>query len=308
MNKIRDMVILARPAHWTKNVFVLLPIVTAGRFASASAWVAIGLAAAAFCLASSGIYVLNDIADRVADRLHPRKKDRPLAAGRIGLATAAVEAIVLIAAGAAVASAANWLVVLTVAAYLALQIAYSSLLKRKMFLDVICVALGFVLRAVAGAVALGVAISPWLFVCTFTLCMFMGFCKRSNEIAGMGDSARAERHRPTLAGYTPQLLTHLITLSGAVAVIGFLMYASSAQTIARFGTDYLIYTLPIMSYAVFRFAMLSMRAAYADPTDLIVRDRPFQLTVLLWLACMVVVIRWGPDIQQWSAQVARRIS
>ncbi|HUS46671.1 MAG TPA: hypothetical protein VM098_01020, partial [Phycisphaerae bacterium] len=106
-------------------------------------------------------------------------------------------------------------------------------------------------------------------------------------------------HRPTLAGYAPELLTHLITLSAGVAVVSFLAYASSPATVGRFGTDYLIYTIPLVTYGIFRFAMLSMRGLYADPTDLMLRDRPFQLTAVLWIAAAAAIIQWGRALKAW---------
>ena len=281
---------LARPRHWVKNVIVLLPVVFARQMGSASAWWRAGVAAAAFCCAASAVYAFNDVMDRREDRYHPSKRDRPVASGRIGVGAATVESAVLVVFAVLVGLLANRLVLLTVLAYLVLQLAYSAFLKHKMLLDVICIALGFVLRAVAGAVAIEVSVSPWLVVCTFTICLFVGFCKRRNEIADLGGHEAAGNHRRTLSGYTPELITHLITLSGAVAIVSFVLYATSSRTVAHLGTHALVYTLPLVVYGVCRFAMLSMRAVYDDPTDLILRDRPFQATVALWVGCVVVVV------------------
>jgi len=296
---IVQMIRLARPRHWVKNVIVLFPIVFARQMDRAEAWAEILLASAAFCLASAAGYVVNDIRDRRADRLHPAKKDRPLASGAVGVRIARIEAAILAAAAVAMSAVLGPIFAGMIVAYLLLQAAYTHLLKRKMLVDVIAIAMGFVLRAAGGAVAIGVEISPWLFVCTFTLCLFMGFCKRCNETATLADGQRAGSHRRTLGGYTPELLTHLITLSGAIAVISFLLYASSGLTVERFGTIYLIYTTPVVIYGVFRFAMLSMQGHYADPTDLILRDKPFQATVALWMAAVVVIVLRGRVIQEW---------
>jgi len=218
-----------------------------------------------------------------------------------------VTAVALALAAAAVAACVNWAVLLVVLMYLVLQLGYTYFLKQKMLADVLCIALGFVLRAVGGAVAIGVEISPWLFVCTLTICLFMGFCKRCNEIATAGQAAKAELHRPVLVGYSSELLTHLITVSAGIAIVAFLIYATSARTVDQkhLGTDYLIYTLPLFIYGVFRFAMLSMMGAYSDPTALFLRDRPMQLTVLLWIAALVAIVRWGKDLQRWLGEFAR---
>lgn len=293
------MIRLARPGHWIKNVLVLFPVVFAMRTDEISAWRLAGLATVAFCLASSAIYIFNDIRDRTADRLHPKKKDRPLAADRISVGAAAVEAICLLTGGIVVAMLVNNLLSAIVIIYVLLQFAYSMLLKHKVIVDVICIALGFVLRAVGGAVAIGEEVSSWLFVCTFTLCLFMGFCKRCNELVTLTEPHKASEHRKSLAAYSSELLTHLITLSAGVAVVAFLLYASNERTIQNFGTNYLMYTLPVVVYGITRFAMLSMKGVYADPTDLFLRDRPFQLTVVVWFAAVVVVIRWGIDLKHW---------
>jgi 4-hydroxybenzoate polyprenyltransferase len=299
VEKIRYLVQLARPKHWVKNLIVLFPVVFAVRAGDVEAWALAALAMAAFCMASSFVYVINDIQDRQRDRCHPLKKDRPLAAGRLGLRAALVEAGVLLAAAAALALPAGRMVLLVTAAYVLLQLSYTFFLKRKMIVDVVCIALGFVLRASAGAVAIHAAVSPWLIICTFTICLFMGFCKRRNELATFGDSVMANRHRPTLAGYTPELLTHLITLSAAVAIISFLLYASHPDTVKHFGTIYMVYTLPAVIYGICRFAMLSMEGKYADPTDLIVRDWPFQAALGAWSVAAVIIILWGKEIQAW---------
>ncbi len=300
---LKDTVQIARPGHWVKNLFVLFPVIPALRIHDTYAWLSAGIAAAAFCLVASAGYIFNDIRDRVSDRLHPRKKDRPLAAGRVTARAAGVEAAVLLALGVAAAATVNVVVLSIVLAYVVLQAAYSAWLKQRMLVDVICIAMGFVLRAVAGAAAIPVAISPWLFVCTFTICLFLGFCKRCNEVVTLRGSAPAGDHRRTLARYTPELLTHLITLSGAVAVVAFLLYATNVRTIQHFGTDYLVYTLPLVIYGVFRFAMLSMAGRYADPTDLILHDRMFQLALVAWTNAAILVIRWGPGIRDWLARL-----
>jgi 4-hydroxybenzoate polyprenyltransferase len=299
MTKTTAMIRLARPGHWIKNAVVLFPVLFAMRAGDASAWRSAGLAAGGFCLISSAIYIFNDMRDRTADRLHPRKKDRPLAAGRIGLVAASLEAICLLVGGLVVSLLVNDLLPVVLLVYVLLQFAYTLLLKHKVIIDVICIALGFVLRAVAGAIAIGVEISPWLFVCTFTICLFMGFCKRCNELATLAEPKRASGHRKALAAYSSELLTHLITLSAGVAVVAFLLYASNDRTVAHFKTDYLMYTLPIVVYGITRFAMLSMKGIYADPIDLFLNDRPFQLTVAVWFALVVVIIQWGVELKNW---------
>ena len=296
---LANMIRLARPRHWIKNLVVLMPIVFGMRLFDIQAWRQAGLATIAFCLASSFAYILNDIKDRRSDKEHPKKKDRPLASGRIGVGTAVVESLVFLVLAFLLAGALSSILMIIVAIYVLLQISYSLFLKQKALIDVICIALGFVLRTASGAVAIGVEVSPWLFVCIFTICLFMGFCKRYSEVVTLGDLASAKNHRPTLIAYTPELLTHLVTISAGIAVIAFLIYGLSERTINQFGTDYFIYTLPVVVYAVFRFAMLSMSGSYAGPTELILRDRPFQVTIVIWAVLMIVIIICGKDLQNW---------
>ncbi len=290
---------LARPGHWIKNVLVLLPVIFALRMGDAEAWVLALMAAGAFCLVSSSVYIVNDISDRLRDRMHPAKRNRPLAAGDVSVRAAYIESVVLLVGSAAMALATRRALLSVIAAYVLLQTAYTFVLKHRMILDVICIALGFVLRAVAGAVAIGAVISPWLVVCTFTACLFMGFCKRRNEQATLAHTEAAHDHRNTLAGYTGDLLTHLITLSAAIAVVSFLLYASSQRTISHIGTISLVYTLPLVVYAVFRFAMLSMRGRYSDPMDILVHDLPLQLTAAAWLAAAGAIVHWGQELGRW---------
>ncbi len=298
-NLIREVILLARPKHWIKNAVVLLPVLFGMKMNDGSAWIAAGLATMAFCLVSSFAYVVNDLRDVNSDRLHPIKKDRPLAAGRLSIGAAGVEAIALLCGGLVVASAVRPILLVVVGLFAAVQIAYSLLLKHWVLLDVIAIAVGFVIRAAGGAVAIHVQRSPWLFICMFTLCMFMGFCKRYNELAMFSDPQQAGSLRTTLLSYTMPLLTHLITLSAGIAVVGFLLYGLSDSTVEHFGTDYFVYTLPVVVYGVFRFAMLSMQGTHADPTEIFLRDRPFQATVVLWIAMAVVIIGWGKEIQGW---------
>ncbi len=296
---LKHAIRLARPEHWIKNIIVLFPVVFARREDDPQAWSSAALASVAFCLASSASYIFNDIFDRDKDRLHPRKSGRPLAAGQISLLAAAAEAALLFVAAVAVAWTVNQIVLGIIVAYLLMQLVYTLWLKQKMLVDVICIAMGFVLRAAAGAVAIPVEDSPWLFVCTFTICLFMGFCKRCNELATLAVREEARQHRRTLGGYSPELLTHLITLSAGVAIVAFLLYASSNRTVNNLGTNYLIYTLPAVVYGISRFAMLSMKGVYSDPTALILRDRPFQYTMAIWFATVIAIIFWGHDVERW---------
>lgn len=297
---VKEIIELARIRQWIKNIVVLLPVVFGMQMAQCCAWSSALVAALAFCFVSSFAYIINDIQDADSDRSHPDKKNRPLASGRVSVSSAAVWAVLFLVAGLLLAlGVSSFFLVIIVAVYALLQLGYTFVFKRVVLIDVICIALGFVLRAVAGAVAIKVAISPWLFICVFTLCLFVGFCKRYSELIKIGDAAAAGNHRNTLLSYTPELLTHMITVSAGIAIIAFLLYSVNERTVANFGTNYFIYTLPIVIYAIFRFAMLSMKGSYADPTDLILHDRPFQITIAIWIVSVLCIINRGPALREW---------
>ncbi len=294
-----DIARLLRPQHWVKNVVVLFPVPLAQMYADPDAWAAAVWAMAAFCLASSAAYIINDLRDREADRHHPHKRDRPLASGRINapLALAVAGGCVF---AALVMGAMSLGLLLVLGMYLVLQVAYSLGLKRVMLVDVMCIAAGFVLRADAGATVIGAEVSPWLIICTFTLCLFMGFCKRQGELKAINDLPTAGEHRPTLLHYTPQLLGQLVAISAAVSVVAYISYTLHPRTVEVMGDHYLmIYTVPMVIYGVFRFAMLTLSGARHDPTDLILNDRPFQLAVVLWCIVTLAIVMWGTDVAPW---------
>ncbi len=297
----RALLRLLRIPHWIKNLIALLPLVFARRLSDPGAWRLALLGTLGLCLASSFIYALNDLLDRERDRHHPHKRNRPLASGEItppqALLLMAALLILLLLLVPQVGPRFAWVV----GGYVGLQLAYNFLIKRWILADVICLAIGFVLRAAGGAVAIEAVVSPWLVICTFSICLFLGFGKRSCEQIALGDAAAKNQHREVLAHYTSDLLTHLLTLSASIAIVSFLLYATSPRTIAEFGTHLFIFTLPFIFYGVFRFAMLCMRGTYSGPTELLLRDRPLQWTVLLWLAVAVLIAYQGRTLEGWMA-------
>jgi 4-hydroxybenzoate polyprenyltransferase len=278
---------LLRPKHWIKNGAVLLPLIMSGNIGNLSAILLALAAAGIFCLLSSAVYAFNDISDIKHDAIHPHKKNRPLVSGRVSVREAIVAGTAAAVTGFICAFIMGSGLPLFAGAYFLLQLLYSFGLKRVVLLDVILIAIGFVFRASAGAVAIGVIISPWLFVCMFTMCMFMGFCKRYGELITLDEASRLQ-HRLSLRDYSIPLLTHLITLSAAVALMGFLAWAMSPETSARIGSDKLVYTFPVITYGTFRFAYISMRADHEGPVEIFLRDKPFMASVIIW--CVIVAI------------------
>ncbi len=293
---------LLRPPQWIKNFFVFAALAFGNAFGKkigAHSAIELSLAAfVAFCLASSAGYIFNDILDRHRDRLHPMKKDRPIASGAVSIGAAVgvllALLVVIVAISLALLPFKFWI---TIAAYGILSVSYSLALKHRMILDVVTIAVLFVLRAVGGAAAIDVVASPWLLICTFMLCLFLGFGKRRCEIAAIGDTHAIRGHRPTLVRYTPHLLTHLLSTSGGMAIITFLLYTLDRNWPTPFEARkaQLVYTLPLVVYGIYRYAMLIELGNATGPTDLIIKDPPFLVAIVLWvvLAALILYTRLG---------------
>jgi decaprenyl-phosphate phosphoribosyltransferase len=290
---MRHYLRLLRPADWIKNTFVFAALVFGKKVEDRAALALSVLAFAAFCLASSAGYVLNDILDRDRDRLHPTKKDRPIPSGAVSIRAAGIMVVVLVFLCVIVCRAALppqfWL---TIGAYVVLTWAYSLALKHRMLLDVIIIGVLFVLRAIGGAEAIGVPYSPWLVICTFMLCLFLGFGKRRCEIAMISNTHAMRGHRPILVRYTPDLLNHLLSTSAGITIITFLLYTLDTSSVSPFeaARHKLIYTLPLVVYGVYRYAMLVELGEVTGPTELMVKDVPFLLTVILWLLSALYIL------------------
>lgn len=290
---LKHYVQLARPHQWIKNLAVFAGPLFALKLGDLhSVWNAV-IAFFGLCLISSAGYAINDVMDRAADARHPHKRHRPVASGVIAPHSAWVFAAVFCLGGMLLVW--RWLppmVGYIVATYLVLILAYSAALKRRPILDVIILAIGFVLRAVAGAEAVEAAVSPWLIVCTFTLCMFLGFGKRRCELATFESREEAGTHRLTLLRYTPELLNHLISVSAGIAIITFLLYTmdTSEKYQPPFQKEYLLYTLPLVAYGLFRYAMLIEFGDRAGPTEIIIKDVPLLLTIGLWGVVAVAIV------------------
>lgn len=291
---------LMRPGQWTKNVFVFAGVVFGQKLADPHSVVLALLGFLCFCLVSSAVYILNDLHDRAEDRLHPTKRTRPLASGQASANAATGLMLLLLVCGGFGAWRLDHGFALVLSVYVVLQAAYTFGLKHVALLDVIVLGTGFVLRAVAGAVLVHVVISHWLVLCTFTLCLFMGFSKRRCELSALAENRHdLARHRKSLVEYTPDLLNHMTTLTAGIAVVSFMLYATDKRTLEVFGTSYLLYTLPLVVYAIFRFALLVEHGRVDGPTAVVLNDRPFQAAIALWVAAVLVIIYRGHALQEW---------
>ena len=278
-----------RPRQWTKNVFVFAALVFGGRlFDVASVLRALG-AFAIFCAAASAVYLANDAADREHDARHPEKSARPVASGRLpvgmALATATALSAVALVASSAVSRGLLWIVL----GYLAMSFAYSAGLKRVFLVDVMIVAFGFVLRAAAGAAALAIEISPWLLCCSFLLALFLALGKRRAELALLGEAAAG--HRAALGDYSVALLDRWITALSGATIVSYALYTQSPRTVEHFGTTNLLYTLPFVVYALFRYQHAVMRdGSGGDPGLALVRNPSLLLALAGWAVTAAIVI------------------
>jgi 4-hydroxybenzoate polyprenyltransferase len=285
---VSAVLVSLRPQQWVKNLFVFGGLIFAQRLFTPSVGPALA-AFAIFCGLSGAIYLLNDVADRHKDRLHPEKRYRPIAAGRLAAGPAVAVAIVLIVIGLAASLRVSPRLALAALGYVVLLVAYSAWLKHVVIVDVLTVAIGFVLRAVAGALAIDVAISGWLLICTILLALFLALGKRRHEVLAL--EASAALHRPILAEYSAGLLDQMIAVVTASTVTAYALYTMSPETVAKFHTQLLPATLPFVLYGIFRYLyLLYHRRLGGNPSEIVIRDRALLINTCLWLATVLLII------------------
>jgi 4-hydroxybenzoate polyprenyltransferase len=286
---VANLIVSLRPDQWTKNLIVFAALIFAVRLLDPAA---LALASAAFlilCVLSGCVYLINDVSDREADRQHPLKRLRPIASGALGAGTALGWAIALGAVALASAFALRPLFGLVAAAYLTLFVLYTHWLKHVVIVDVMSIAIGFVLRAVAGGLVIGVPVSDWLLVCTILGALFLGLAKRRHEITMLGDGASG--HRRILEEYDPYLLDQMIAIVAASTLVAYVIYCASPETAERFGTPLLVLTTPFPIYGIFRYLYLVHRKhGGGSPSDMLLRDRPLLGCVALWGIAVVTII------------------
>jgi 4-hydroxybenzoate polyprenyltransferase len=278
-----------RPQQWTKNLFVFAGLLFSGRLLDRTAWPAAVAAFLIFCGLSGAVYLVNDVLDRAADAQHPLKRLRPIASGALSPGLALGFAVVLAAVCIAGATAVNVGLTITAVSYVALLAAYSAALKHYVIIDVLTLSAGFVLRAVAGAVAIAVPISHWLLVCTTLLALFIGLSKRRHELTLLTGGAAG--HRPILQEYSPYLLDQMISVVTAATLVAYSLYTFSSETAERLGSERLGLTVPFVLYGIFRYLYLvHQRNEGGSPSELLLTDRPLLVCVALWAAAVVLVI------------------
>ncbi len=277
-----------RPRQWTKNAFVFAALVFDEKLTQVPLFASTLAAFLFFCLISSAVYTVNDLADRERDRAHPLKRLRPLASGqlspRLAIGAAVGMAAIALAGAFAVKLALGWIVL----AYLLLNLAYSFYLKNVVIVDVMSIAAGFVLRVLAGVVVVQVArFSPWLYVCTTLLALFVGLGKRRHEIILLAENANT--HRAILDHYTIPFLDQLISLVTSTTVIAYSLYTFSAPNLPP--NHLMMLTIPFVLYGLFRYLyLIHVRGLGGAPDELLLQDMPLLLSVVLWAASVVAIL------------------
>lgn len=282
----------ARPHQWIKNLLCFVPVVFTRNLDKPELIVGASLAVLAFCLASSAVYLFNDLRDREMDRAHPTKRLRPIASGELSIGSAVFALCSLTIAALVVALFCNLTFFALIAFYLVQNVAYTCGLKRIVILDVMMVANGFLLRAAGGAFAINVTASPWLVLCTLTLALLVAFGKRRHELRLVED---ASVYRRTLIEYSAEFLDQSMSMAAASAMVMYSLFTLSQYALTTYGSQALVLSVPMVMYAVFRFVFLVRQQELGgDPTRMFVTDKAMLVNGILWVAVCIYAI-YGPS-------------
>src|SRR6267378_3209095 len=286
---MRSFIASMRLQQWIKNLFLFAALVFSGNLFVLHDVVLVVEGFFLFSLASSAVYLFNDISDLENDKLHPVKSLRPLPSGKLRVGPALAGSILLAATGLLGGYLIRPQFSLVLILYLLINLLYSLKLKEIVILDVMTISAGFVLRVVAGAVLINVPTSEWLIICTLLLSLFLGFSKRRNELTIL--ESQADTHRSVLAQYSPYFLDQMIGIVTASTVMSYALYTISEETVRKFGTNRLFYTVPFVLYGIFRYLYLvHKKEAGGNPTRLAMTDAPLLLNISLWILTATIII------------------
>jgi 4-hydroxybenzoate polyprenyltransferase len=277
-----------RPRQWTKNAFVFAALVFDRQLLVVKSLEHTFLAFIIFCLLSSSVYIFNDLMDVEADRNHPVKKNRPIAAGKLSIPVAITAVILLIAVSLTGAYLLSFELAIVAAVYLLMNLAYSKWLKHIPLIDVLIIAAGFVLRVAAGVSVIHVQrFSPWLYVVTTLLALYIGFGKRRAEMVVLG-SENQTSHRKVLQGYSITLIDQLITIVSSTTIIAYSLYTFSAPNLPE--NHSMMLTIPFVLYGIFRYLyLIQIKQAGGEPEEILLKDRPLQVTIVLWGLSVLII-------------------
>lgn len=288
-----------RPRQWTKNVVVLATLFFSekGHLFNPFAWLLVLVGFFIFCGLSGCVYLFNDLVDIDQDRLHPEKSERPLASGRLSIFTAKVAFMALLVICLTCAGLLSRLMFITALAYFLVNVAYSIWLKHVVIIDVLCIAFGFVLRALAGVGVLrpidpAVFMSHWLLLATFMLALFLGLAKRRQEIERFRDGA--VETRKSLSDYSMHFIDEMTTIVATTTLITYTFYTVDDATVAKFGSDALVFTVPFVLYGIMRYLyLIHIRKLGENPSEIILYDKPLQANIILWIVLVSTIIHWN---------------
>ncbi len=287
---LKSIIRLLRPVQWLKNGFVFTPLIFSKHLFESNYNYNALLAFAAFCLISSTVYIVNDIIDREADKLHPEKKKRPIAAGEISISLSLLLAAVLTGFVLFLSLLLNFEFQLIIFGYLFLQLAYTFFLKHVVIVDVFIIALGFMLRVFAGAVAIDVEISNWIVITTLFLSLFLAVSKRRSEMM-MIQKMQIETKRVVLENYSVQFLDYIIVITATGMAISYSLYTMAERTISVFGSEHLILTTIFVLFGIFRYLYLVVKLEQGEnPTAVLIKDAPMGINMLLWIISIIIII------------------
>jgi len=293
LRQFKFLFISFRPKQWIKNLFIFAALIFSANLLNLSLFLNVLKTFFLFCALSSSIYLINDLFDLKQDKIHPEKRKRPLASGKLkptlALATAIFLALFSI-------STSFWISLelgLLFITYFLLFVLYSFILKRLAILDIFIIAVGFVLRVMVGALAISVSLSHWIIICTFFLALFLGFAKRRHELIVLGDNHSS--HRTSLSDYSLHFIDQMISVTTASVVISYALYTVSPETIEHFGTDKMFYTIPFVLYGIFRYLYLVYkRKEGGSPTEALLTDKALAADVFLWVLAVLVILYFIP--------------
>jgi len=280
-----------RPPQWTKNFVIFAALIFSKHLFDTVDFLETVIAFVLFCLVSGSLYIFNDISDIEKDRLHPRKKNRPIASGKLQARSAAIAAVLILAASIVLAFTLSKAFGSILISYAVIVTLYTYILKKIVILDVIVIAVGFVLRAAGGAVLIHVALSPWLMICTFLLALFLAISKRRNEIIVLGKKGGSSGHRAVLADYSIAMIDQMTAVTSASTVMAYALYTFDERTVGVFGTNKLGLTIPFVIYGIFRYMYLvHIREKGGSPEMVLLTDPGIIINTLLWIMTASAII------------------
>ncbi len=281
----KELLITMRPSQWYKNLILFISIIFSFNIKNLEIWAIAIFAFVIFCLLSGGEYIINDIIDLEKDKKHPKKQKRPIASGRLKLNYALISAIILIVGGITASYFINIPFMILSISYVLLILLYSLRLKHLIIVDLLVISIGFVIRAIAGGVAINVFISPWLIVCTFLLALFLAIAKRRHELVLLGDEGK--NHRKILSEYSTNVLDQMMSIATAALIISYSMYTFLSNNY------YMMLTIPFAIYGIFRYLFLVHSTNFGGEAEMLFKDKGMQICIVLWGVTAIGVLYIG---------------